>query len=82
VVYGWQEGVSEGKHSTSTASREDARIFEDCIGIVDGTLILFGTSPGFPTGNQNADLFSYKKRRYGTQVNNVITLSQRSEPMS
>jgi len=48
--------------------QEDARIFEDCIGIVDGTLIPFGTSPGFPMEDQNTNLFNYKKRRYGIQA--------------
>jgi hypothetical protein len=41
--------------------REYARIFKHCIGIADGTLIPFGTSPGLPTKDQNADFFNYKK---------------------
>ena len=66
VVYGWQEGIS-GKYSMSMGLRGCTYI-EDCIGIVDGTLIPFGNSLGFPAKDQNADLLNDRKRRYGMEA--------------
>jgi len=56
------------KADIQSLEREEARIFKDCIDIADGTLIAFGHSPGFPTHDQNADFFNFKKRRYGMQA--------------
>jgi hypothetical protein len=45
----------------------EAAIFSHCVGFLDGTLLPFKHSPGFPSKDQNADFFSYQKGQYGLQ---------------
>jgi len=66
-VVSWPTEEERNKMKLRLRARPSWAIWEDCIGILDGTLIPFTGKPGIPK-DQAADYFNYRKQMYGMQA--------------
>ena len=73
LMYSWRDAVrwpteeEQMKMKLRLQARPSWQVFEDCIGMLDGTLIPFTGKPGIPM-DIAADYFNHRKQHYGMQA--------------
>ena len=63
----WPTDEEQTKMKLRLRDHPSGAVWEDCIGILDGTLIPFVGKPGIPK-DQAADYFNHCKQLYGMQA--------------